>query len=78
MLIGLVIDLLMVFMKIHNLKTDPEVFAMSFSGIKPWEIRFNDMDFKVGDMLVLEETKHSGEEMKKGALLNTQGGNFPG
>ena len=60
-------------MKIHNLKTDPEVFAMSFSGVKPWEIRFNDRDFQSGDMLILEETKYSGEEMKKGKPLEYTG-----
>jgi len=56
-------------MKIHELKTDPNVFAISFSGIKPWEIRKNDRNFKVGDLLILKETISTGEEMKNGAPL---------
>ena len=48
----------------YELKTDPEVFDQSFRGLKNFEIRFNDRDFKVGDMLILKETKSSGEQMK--------------
>ena len=50
-------------MKTHELKTDSEVFIQSFSNKKPWEIRYNDRDFQVGDILILRETKYSGAEM---------------
>ena len=60
-------------MKIHELKTDPEAFGMSFSGCKPWEIRKNDRNFKVGDMLILKETRYTGDEMKKGRPIEYTG-----
>ncbi len=60
-------------MAIHELKTDQEPFGMSFAGNKTYEIRCNDRDFKVGDMLVLRETMHSGEAMSKGAPLEYTG-----
>lgn len=49
----------------HNLKTDPKVFEQSLLGNKPWEIRFNDRDFQDGDIVYLEETSYSGQEMKE-------------
>jgi len=39
----------------HELKTWPEYFEAIASGAKTFEIRENDRDFKVGDILVLEE-----------------------
>lgn len=47
----------------YDLKTDPEVFQASLDGLKNFEIRFNDRDYRPGDQLTLRETEHSGEEM---------------
>lgn len=55
--------------KTHDLKTDPDVFDAVWNGLKTFEIRFNDRNFKVGDWLSLHETKHSGSQMKAGASL---------
>tara|TARA_R110000772_G_scaffold266861_1_gene389926 strand:+ start:218 stop:493 length:276 start_codon:yes stop_codon:yes gene_type:complete len=48
----------------HTLKTDPEVFQASIAGLKDFEIRLNDRDFKVGDELTLKETTSTGDEIK--------------
>ncbi len=53
----------------HVLKTDPEVFDAVKSGKKKFEIRLNDRDFKLNDVLVLKKTRHTGAEMKAGAEL---------
>ena len=42
-------------MKTHKLKTWPSFFAAVLSGEKTFEVRQNDRDFAVGDILVLEE-----------------------
>lgn len=56
-------------MKTHILKTDPDPFMGVISGIKTFELRKNDRDFKVGDTVLLVETGYSYEEMLKGAPL---------
>lgn len=60
-------------MEVHELKTDPDVFAMSYAGNKNFEIRKNDRDFQVGDLLILKETLFSGEQMKNGMPLQYSG-----
>jgi hypothetical protein len=57
----------------HDLKTDPEAFDAADRGDKTHEIRFNDRDFKVGDLLQLLETRHTGEQMRAGAPLEFTG-----
>jgi hypothetical protein len=58
---------------IHELKTDSEVFEMSWNGIKDYEIRFNDRNFKPFQDILLRETVYSGEEMKGGMPLEYTG-----
>ncbi len=41
--------------KIHDVKIFPEYFDAVESGIKPFEIRYNDRDYKIGDILCLKE-----------------------
>jgi hypothetical protein len=55
---------------IHSLKTWPKWFAASAAGKKPFEIRKNDRDFRVGDTLVLQEwdpitQKYSGKSLTR-------------
>lgn len=56
-------------MNTHELKTNPDVFDAVACGAKSFEIRKNDRDFQVGDMLILRKTKHTGVEMANGAPL---------
>lgn len=52
----------------HQLKTDPKVFEAMKTGGKNFEIRLNDRDYKPGDMLCLNETKHTGHDMRNAGL----------
>lgn len=40
---------------IHELKIRPDFFKSVLSGVKPFEIRRNDRNFKVGDLVALNE-----------------------
>lgn len=40
----------------HHLKTETEYYQAIEKGFKKFELRKNDRGFKVGDMLILEET----------------------
>ena len=42
-------------MKIHNLKIAPQYYAAVVSGDKTFEVRYNDRDYQVGDILNLNE-----------------------
>lgn len=59
--------------KTHELKTDPAVFQASWSGAKTFEIRFDDRMYRVGDTVILRETKASGLRMQHGAELEYTG-----
>lgn len=41
--------------KIHALKTWPVVYQLTIAGLKTFEVRKNDRDFKPDDVLVLRE-----------------------
>ena len=53
----------------HELKTDAEVFDAVVSGKKTYEIRYNDRNFVVGDVLILRKTLYTGQEMREGKPL---------
>lgn len=47
-------------MKTHDLKCDPEFFTAVQDGTKPFEIRENDREYEVGDLLMLHEYQRCG------------------
>lgn len=65
----------------HKLKTHPAPFFASMSGEKPWEFRFNDRNFQVGDTLVLQwydpdRDMYSGHELRREVVFILEGGQF--
>jgi hypothetical protein len=62
---------------VHDLKTWPDFFQAIVDGVKTFEIRKNDRDYKVGDTLNLMEyapgpDEYTGREIRKSVvyLLN--------
>ena len=53
--------------KTHWLKIEPAYFLAHEAGVKHFEIRYNDRDFRVGDMVVLQkwDGKFMGETLTK-------------
>ena len=67
--------------KIHELKCHPEPFSLTMKGLKLYELRKNDRDFKVGDGLRLREwdpktETYSGREYLVPIVCMTMGGQF--
>lgn len=54
---------------IHDLKITPVFFHQQQLGLKPFEIRFNDRDFKTGDQLLLNEFDPVGQIYTGRSLL---------
>ncbi len=57
-------------MKIHELKIDPEYYKAVLFGYKRFEVRKNDRDFKIYDILLLREydrnkNTYTGKELRK-------------
>lgn len=42
-------------MRQHELKCWPRFFQATWSGAKPFDVRFNDRDYRIGDTLLLQE-----------------------
>lgn len=62
----------------HDLKIWPEFFTAIVEGKKTFEIRVNDRDFKVGDILILREwhnllEKYTGRIVSRKVTYITQG-----
>lgn len=63
-------------MQEHHLKTYPECFQVAIDGLKLFELRKNDRDFQIGDLLILEEwqpPKYFSEMGGDGPGQQTQG-----
>jgi len=65
----------------HELKTWNEYFEAIFTGVKTFEIRKNDRDFKNGDTLILNEwdpktEKYTGRQVSKTVTYLLDGGKF--
>lgn len=68
-------------MKQHELKTWPDYFYRIFSGQKRFEVRKNDRDFQIGDVLYLKEYdpetgEYTGRELFKNVTYVLKGGQF--
>lgn len=44
--------------KIIEVKCLPEYFEAARVGIKPWELRYDDRNYAVGDLLIMREWKN--------------------
>lgn len=56
-------------MKIHELKTDKIPFAAIWNESTKFDMRPDDRDFKINDILILKETKYTEAAIKKGKPL---------
>ena len=46
-------------MKVHNVKIKFDHAVSHQLGLKPWELRFNDRDYEVGDIMVFYVLKNA-------------------
>lgn len=44
----------------HVIKILPSYYEQKLKGIKPWELRVNDRDYKTGDLLIEKEWTENG------------------
>lgn len=56
--------------RIHRIKIEPQYFEKAAADLKPWELRINDRDYKVGDILFLcewdpEKKEFTGKSLKR-------------
>jgi hypothetical protein len=70
------------FLKYHHLKTWPVYFQAVVTGEKTFEIRKDDRDFKVGDILMLHEwdpetKEYTGRSTRKRVTYIAHGGLVP-
>lgn len=66
---------------IHHLKTWPEYYEAVLDGTKSFEVRKDDRDFQVGDLLVLleydpDEGEFTGRKLHKKISYKLGGGSF--
>lgn len=52
--------------KVHTLKTEARFYDAIEAGLKPFEVRFNDRDYAIGDTLVLVRIVPEGEAAAEG------------
>lgn len=67
--------------KTHELKTWPDCFQAVFEGRKPFEIRLNDRDYRVGDQLLMREydperDDYTGRACERAIISLMEGGRF--
>ena len=65
----------------HDLKVWPEPFCALINDIKPFEVRKNDRDFQVGDVLILKEwdpasESYTGQSCTRRVEYLLKGGQF--
>jgi hypothetical protein len=58
---------------IHELKTNSDNYLAVVYRIKRFELRFDDRNYQIGDILRLKETVYTDEEMKSGKPLEYTG-----
>lgn len=56
-------------MKTHTLKTWPEYFDLLKKGVKKFEVRYNDREYNIGDVVICQEynndtKEYTGEELR--------------